>query len=67
MKKYKDLKIKVKLIIGFVLVAIIAGIVGLAGISFTKSIDNADTELYEEIPRELTILPKLEMNFSKSE
>ena len=48
MNKFKNLKIGVKLVVGFIIVAIIAGVVGVAGIFFTNEINKADTELYEK-------------------
>ena len=48
MKKFKDMKIATKLIISFILVACIAGIVGVAGVYFTTTINKADTQLYED-------------------
>lgn len=47
MKWFINLKIAAKLIIGFIFVAIIAGIVGVVGIVNLKSIEKADTELFE--------------------
>ena len=47
MKWYLNLKVGVKLIIGFILVAIIAGIIGIVGAVNIKTIDDADTRLYE--------------------
>lgn len=48
MRKYKDMKISAKLILGFIIVAMIAGIVGIAGVYFTKTINKADTQLYND-------------------
>ena len=47
MKWYYDLKISVKLIIGFIIVAIIAGAVGMTGIVNLKDIEVKDTEMYK--------------------
>lgn len=47
MKWYLNLKVNVKLIIGFIIVAIIAGIIGIVGAVNIKTIDDADTRLYE--------------------
>lgn len=46
MKLFKDLKISAKLISSFVVVALIAGIVGIAGVVFINEINGADTQLY---------------------
>jgi methyl-accepting chemotaxis protein len=48
MKRFKDMKIAKKLVIGFIVVALIAGIVGCFGIYFTKTINYAGTRLYKE-------------------
>ncbi len=47
MKWFYNLKISSKLIIGFVIVAMIAGVVGITGIINIKTIDSEDTELYK--------------------
>ena len=47
MKWFMNLRISVKLISSFVLVAIIAGVVGFWGIKNIRHIDAMDTELYE--------------------
>jgi len=49
MKWYLNLKVGVKLIIGFIIVAIIAGTIGIVGAVNIKTIDDADTKLYEEM------------------
>ena len=48
MKKFKDLKITVKLILGFLLVALIAGIVGIVGVCFISELNKQDTALYQD-------------------
>lgn len=48
MKRFHDMKIATKLIICFIIVALIAGVVGGIGIINLKLIENADTLLYEE-------------------
>ncbi len=47
MKGFMNLKISAKLLIGFILVAILAGIMGVYSIINIKSLDDSDTELYE--------------------
>lgn len=47
MKWFYDLKIATKLLIGFVIVALLAGAVGLVGIINIRNIDNLDSEMYE--------------------
>ena len=46
MKWYRNLKISAKLIIGFIIVAILAGIVGAVGIINLNQIGEADSRLY---------------------
>ena len=49
MKWYNNLKIGVKLILGFIIVAIIAGVIGAVGVINIKTINDADTYLYEKM------------------
>ncbi len=49
MKWYNDMKIGLKLILGFLMVALIAGGIGLVGVINIKKIDALDTELYEKM------------------
>lgn len=49
MKWYKNMNIGGKLILGFVVVAMIAGAIGIVGISNIYTIDDADTYLYEQM------------------
>ncbi|SHJ38560.1 methyl-accepting chemotaxis protein [Propionispora hippei] len=48
MKWFTDLKISVKLLAGFIVVALIAGLVGIIGIWNISSIDKAYSEAYED-------------------
>ncbi|MDO8970150.1 MAG: methyl-accepting chemotaxis protein, partial [Saprospiraceae bacterium] len=52
----------VKLIGAFVLVALIAGIVGLLGIFFIRQIDAADTKLYEDYTVPITYLEQMSVS-----
>jgi methyl-accepting chemotaxis protein len=45
---YKNQKISKKLIIGFLIVALLAAIVGIVGVINIININNEDTELYED-------------------
>ncbi len=47
MKWFYNMKIGVKLIAGFLIVALIAGAIGLIGIVNIRTIDNLDTKLYQ--------------------
>lgn len=46
MKWYYNLKISVKLLVGFIIVALIAGIVGVIGITNLKKIQALDADMY---------------------
>lgn len=46
MGKFKDLKIAAKLILSFILVALIAGVVGAVGVYFIRTINASDEKLY---------------------
>lgn len=56
MQVYKNLKIASKLIIGFIIVAVISGIVGTVGILNIQNISNLDTDMYE---RHTKTMPEL--------
>jgi methyl-accepting chemotaxis protein len=47
MKWFYNLKISAKLLMGFMIVAVVCGIVGYVGITSLKTADNSDTILYE--------------------
>ncbi len=49
MKWFLNMKIRTKLLSGFILVAILAGVIGVVGIINIKIIDNEDTILYERM------------------
>ncbi len=46
---YQNLKISVKLLSAFIIVALIAGVIGYIGVVKLHQIDDADTKLYEKI------------------
>ncbi len=56
MRMYKNLKIAAKLIVGFVIVAVIAGVVGAVGIYNIQKINALDTDMYE---RHTSTMPDL--------
>jgi methyl-accepting chemotaxis protein len=66
MKWFYNLKISAKLLSGFVLVAVIAAIVGWFGITEMKNIDADDTQLYETATVPLGQLEKIAVAFQKS-
>jgi methyl-accepting chemotaxis protein len=49
MSWYQNLKISVKLLSAFIIVALVAGVIGYEGVTKIKEIDDADTKLYEKI------------------
>ena len=49
MKWFSNAKIRTKIVLGFLVVALIAGAIGLVGIININTIDNLDTELYQKI------------------
>lgn len=65
MKWYYNLKIAAKLLIGFILVALIAGAVGVVGIISLKSVNDADTQLYERNAVGLSIMSDLSTTYQQ--
>jgi len=65
MKWFYDLKIRTKLILAFVTVALIAGCIGILGIVKIRQIDNADTMLYEKMTVPISELTTLYASFVK--
>jgi methyl-accepting chemotaxis protein len=49
MSWYYDLKVSIKLLSAFIIVAVIAGIIGFIGVKKIHQIDAADTKLYEKM------------------
>jgi len=56
---YYNLKISAKLIIGFLLLALVAGVVGVVALSNINNMSQADAELYEKTHWVSTMLPVL--------
>ncbi len=48
MSWFYNLRVAAKLLIGFMTVAVIAGVIGIVGVRYINSINQEDTELYEE-------------------
>jgi methyl-accepting chemotaxis protein len=63
MKWYMNLKISAKLLSGFIMVAIIAAVVGAVGIVSLKSADKSDTELYESMTVPISQLADINKEF----
>ena len=65
MNWYNNLDLKKKLLGGFTLVALIAGVVGAVGITKIKQLDDADTALYEQNTQPLGHLTGIVNEFQK--
>lgn len=66
MKWFTNLKIGKKLVLSFFLVSLIAGAVGVVGITNIRSIDAKYTELYEQFGVAVGELGQVGMNFHKA-
>lgn len=53
MKWFYNMKVRVKILLGFMLVSFITGVIGIQGISNINTINNLDTELYENMTEPL--------------
>ena len=65
MKAYNNLKIGVKLTGGFLIVALIAGIIGAVGIVYIHNIEAADTRLYENMTVPMSEISEISTNFQR--
>jgi len=65
MKALNNLKTNVKLIGGFVLIALLAGLVGGFGIYYIRTIDAADTRLYQNYTVPIMQLDQLGISFQR--
>ncbi|HEX2927039.1 MAG TPA: methyl-accepting chemotaxis protein [Ruminiclostridium sp.] len=63
MKWFYDLKIAVKLVTGFVIVALVAGVVGGVGIYSIKHIDSLDKDMYQHHTSTMDDLALLMQNY----
>jgi len=61
----KNLKLGTKLMVSYVLVALIAGIIGLFGVTKIRQIDSADTKLYEKMLLPLSDLAGISIDFQR--
>lgn len=64
-RKYKDLKIAAKLVLGFILVAIIACIVGIVGLYNITVINTADTQLYQDNTRGIQLAAEADLSLQR--
>ena len=65
MKWFSNMKIGPKLISGFLIVALIAALVGYIGITNISKLDKSDTELYENITVPITELADISTAFQR--
>ena len=66
MKWFNDLKIAIKLLSGFIIVAIIAGIVGVFGITRIIEINDNDTLLYEQNTKPIGNLAEISTQYQRT-
>ncbi|WP_085813328.1 MCP four helix bundle domain-containing protein, partial [Geoanaerobacter pelophilus] len=65
MKWFHNLKLGAKLMTGFVAVALIAAVIGFIGITKLRSIDEADTKLYQKITIPISQLQDISTSFQR--
>ncbi len=65
MQWFYDLKIRTKLLSGFITVAIIAGIIGAVGYFNIQTLNNSDTELYENMTVPITLMTNFSTDFQR--
>ncbi|MBP2627655.1 MAG: methyl-accepting chemotaxis protein [Firmicutes bacterium] len=65
MQWFNNMKIMPKLMTGFMLVALLTGLVGYIGINSIKELDDKDTLLYEKITVPISILQDMTDNFHR--
>ena len=65
MKYYKNLKISSKLIVGFVIVALLSGVVGIVAIINTNNIIDRGNQLYQQNLIPLKPVAKIQNDFLK--
>jgi len=65
MQWYYNLKIRTKLLSGFAVIAFIAFAIGVLGIQSIRTIDNADTFLYEKTAVPLGLVGRISNNFQR--
>ncbi len=62
---FKNMKLATKIISGFIVLALIATVIGVMGIMRIKQIDDADTMLYEQVVVPLGELADISINFQR--
>ena len=64
MKWFYNIKVSAKILLGFFIVALIAGIIGIQGILNINKINNLDTQLYEKMTAPLGDVIDLSNSFN---
>ena len=62
---FKNMKLGIKVLVGFIVLTVIAGAIGIIGTINIRKIDTADTRLYEKMTVPLGQLGKIGMNFHR--
>jgi len=62
---FKKMKIRTKLLLGFIIVAIIAGVIGIIGITQLGKISKADTEMYNNVAVPLGYTTQIASDFQR--
>ncbi|MCY6484811.1 methyl-accepting chemotaxis protein [Clostridium aestuarii] len=65
MKVFKNMKIRAKILTGFILIALIAGVIGVIGVKNIKSIDNVDTQMYVENTKPLEDISDIAIEYQR--
>jgi len=61
----KDIKIRTKLIAGFIFIALLSVVVGIVGITNIRTIDKADTYMYENVVKSLSYTNVIASDFQR--
>ena len=64
-RKFIDLKIAAKLIMGFIIIALIACAVGIVGLVNIVNINKADTQLYQDNTKGIQISSQAGLTFQQ--
>ncbi|HXX63759.1 MAG TPA: methyl-accepting chemotaxis protein [Bacteroidota bacterium] len=65
MKWFYDLKVQTKLLLSFILVAVLAGVVGYLGIISIQTISAADNRLYEHMTQPIATVTEIASDFQQ--
>jgi len=65
MKWFNNLKINTKLLAGFITIALLGSVIGMVGIIGIRSVDDADTFLYEKTTVPIGLVGRISTNFQR--